>query len=237
MPLLAPIARALGQLDDRVFIGVVWRSVAWSILGFILLHLLVLWGLHQIVSLDGWVGWVLEFAGSIAATLITAWLFLPLAAGIGMLYLERIAQAVEARHFPWMPPPAGESLWLQAWDGVVVGLKVLALNLLALLLALLLPGIGWILGWAIGAYAIGRGLFVAVAMRRMPRPAAESVYAANRPMVLAQGAILALSAYIPILNLLIPVIGTAAMVHVLDHAMSRRQPPAGPAISLINRNR
>jgi CysZ protein len=72
----------------------------------------------------------------------------------------------------------------------------------------------------IAAYAIGRGLFVAVAMRRMPRAMAESLYRRCRGTVLAQGAILALAAYVPIMNLLIPIIGTAAMVHILDAALS-----------------
>jgi CysZ protein len=34
--------------------------------------------------------------------------------------------------------------------------------------------------------------------------------------VLASGAMLSISAYIPVLNLLIPIIGTACMVHILD---------------------
>jgi len=76
-------------------------------------------------------------------------------------------------------------------------------------------------GWAIAAYAIGRGLFVAVAMRRMPRRHAELLYYQARPMVLAQGGVMALAAYVPLLNLLIPVVGTAAMVHVLDRALTR----------------
>ena len=53
-------------------------------------------------------------------------------------------------------------------------------------------------------------------MRRMPRPAAEALSRRVRPAVLVQGCILALAGYVPLLNLLIPVIGTAAMVHVLD---------------------
>jgi CysZ protein len=68
----------------------------------------------------------------------------------------------------------------------------------------------------VGGYAIGRGLFAAVAMRRMPRPAAAALYRGARVPVLAQGCMLALAGYVPALNLLIPVIGTAAMVHVLD---------------------
>jgi uncharacterized protein involved in cysteine biosynthesis len=72
----------------------------------------------------------------------------------------------------------------------------------------------------VAAYAIGRGLFVAVAMRRMSRAAAESVYRTNRGAVLVQGGVLALAAYVPVMNLLIPIIGVAAMVHVLDMALS-----------------
>ena len=33
------------------------------------------------------------------------------------------------------------------------------------------------------------------------------------------GGVLALASYVPILNLLIPVVGTAAMVHLLDRAL------------------
>ncbi len=51
---------------------------------------------------------------------------------------------------------------------------------------------------------------------------AESLYRQCRGTILVQGAILALAAYIPMLNLLIPVVGTAAMVHVLDMATNRR---------------
>jgi uncharacterized protein involved in cysteine biosynthesis len=38
-------------------------------------------------------------------------------------------------------------------------------------------------------------------------------------MVMTHGCILALAGYVPLLNLLIPVIGTAVMVHVLDQAL------------------
>jgi uncharacterized protein involved in cysteine biosynthesis len=153
-------------------------------------------------------------------SVLSLWLFLPVAAAIGTMYFDRIAGAVERRFYPWLPPPNGASFLEQAWDGVAVALTVLGLNIVALILAILLPGIGLIVGWMIAAYAIGRGLFVAVAMRRMPRAMAESLYRANRGMVLAQGAVLAAAAYIPVMNLLIPIIGVAAMVHVLDMALT-----------------
>ena len=55
-------------------------------------------------------------------------------------------------------------------------------------------------------------------MRRMGRPDALRRYARLRLPVLAQGVALALAGSVPGLNLLVPVVGTAAMVHVLNRA-------------------
>jgi uncharacterized protein involved in cysteine biosynthesis len=218
--LFTPLGRALGQLDDRAFLTVLLQSVLLAALCFLLLHVAAIWMVHAVLALHGWLAWGADILGTIGASLLALWLFIPVAVLIGTLYIERIARAVERRHYPYLAPAQGESLAVQAWDGLAVGLRILGLNLLALVLALLIPGIGLIAGWAIAAFAIGRGLFVAVAMRRMPRPAAEALYRRHRGVVLAQGGVLALAGCIPALNLLIPVLGTAAMVHVLDRAMA-----------------
>jgi CysZ protein len=136
------------------------------------------------------------------------------------LFCNRIASAVERRFYPWLPRAESASILEQAWDSISLSINVLALSIAALIFAFIVPGLGLVLGWVIASYAIGRGLFVAVAMRRMSRSIAESVYLQNRGIVLAQGGVLALAAYIPLLNLLIPVVGTAAMVHILDMALA-----------------
>ncbi|MBN8871261.1 MAG: EI24 domain-containing protein [Rhodospirillales bacterium] len=224
---MTPIVRAISQLDDRVLLGVVIQSVLWSVLCFALLHVAAIWAVHGLLDLHGWIAWVVDALGSVAASLLALWLFVPVAAAIGTLYFDRIAAAVERRWYPALPPPEGAPLSVQVWDGVILGLRILGLNIVALLLALAIPGIGLLLAWAIAAYALGRGLFVAVAMRRMPRPAAEALYRACRWSVLAQGGVMAVAAYVPLLNLLLPVVGTAAMVHALDMALARVGPPPG----------
>jgi CysZ protein len=220
--LLDPLGRAVSQLDDRVFLGVVAQSVVWAVVCFALLHVGTIWLVHGPLALHGWWAWSADIVGSIGASLLAAWLFLPVAALIGTLFIERIARAVERRFYPDLPPAQGAPLSVQFWDGLSVGLRILVLNALALVLALAIPGVGLLAGWAIAAFAIGRGLFVAVAMRRMPRPVAEALYRRHRLVVLAQGGVMALAGTIPLLNLLIPVLGTAAMVHVLDRAMLAR---------------
>jgi uncharacterized protein involved in cysteine biosynthesis len=221
---MQPILRALAQLDDPALQSVLWRSLLWSAAGFLLLAAGAVWGVHHLAGLQGWLAWALDAASGVAAAVLAFWLFVPLAAAIGTLFIDRIADAVEQRHYPWLPPAPGAPWAAQLWDAVVLGARILLLNLVGLLAALLLPGIGLLVGWAIAAYAIGRGLFVAVALRRVGRRDAASLYARHRGTVLLQGAILAAAGFVPLLHLLVPVLGVAAMVHVLDRAAT---PPLG----------
>ncbi len=221
MYLFAPLARAVGQLDDGAFLGVLARCLAWSAACFIALHLAAVWAVERVLHWHGLLGWGAGVLASVGASLLAAWLFLPLAAIIGTMYIDRIAEAVERRYYPMLPPAHGAPFGPLLWEGITLGARILALNLLALVLVVILPGIGFVLAWAIAAYAIGRGLFVVVAMRRMPRPAAEQVYRSARGIVLGYGGMMSFAAYVPLLNLFIPLLGTAAMVHVLDLALTQ----------------
>jgi len=214
------MSRALAQLTDPALLGVVWRSVLFSALFFAVILFGTIAAVHHFIAAGGIVAWALDALGSIAAAVLAMWLFLPVAAIIGTLYFERIARAVERVYYPSLPPAQSARLLEQLTVSLGFGLRVLGLNLLALLLTLLLPGIGLPIGWAVASWAMGRGLFVAVAMRRLNRPDTEELYRTVRPIALAQGAAMAAAAYFPLLNLLIPVVGTAAMVHVLDLALT-----------------
>jgi len=208
--------RALAQLDDPAFLGVVARSLLWSALCFAALLAGSLWWLHRLLAQAGWWAWAAGLLGGLGAALLAFLLFLPVAAMIGTFYVERIAAAVERRFYPGLPPARGAPVAAQLRDALAVGGRVLGLTLLALLLALVLPGIGAVLGWAVSGYAIGRGLFGAVALRRFGRAEAARLARQRRAAILVQGGVLALAGFVPALNLLIPVLGTAAMVHVLN---------------------
>ncbi|MBO0711937.1 MAG: EI24 domain-containing protein [Acetobacteraceae bacterium] len=215
--LFTPLARAFAQLDDPVFRGVLLRSVGWAALAFLALLATAVWLAGHLAG-SGWRGWFAEAASGIGASLLAFWLFIPIAAAIGTLYLDRVAQAVERRFYPCLPPAKGAQLSVQLWDSIAIGLRILGLNVIALILLAALPGLGLAIAWAVAAYAVGRGLFVAVAMRRMGRAEAHALYQRRRLIVLAHGAVLALAGYVPPANLLIPVIGVAAMVHAFQRA-------------------
>ena len=72
------------------------------------------------------------------------------------------------------------------------------------------------LGWIVTGWAIGRGLFVAVAMRRMTGRRRLVTYGRRRVPVLLTGGLLALASSLPPFNLLVPVLGVAALTHVLN---------------------
>ncbi len=215
--MLNPLFRALQQMDDPVFVGVLARSVAWSVMAFGAALWAAFWAVQHLVGQPGWLGWAAGIAGGVGAALLAMWLFVPAAVLIATLYIDRVAAAVDRRFYPMIPAPhGGAALSVQVWDGVALGAQVLAWQVVALLLALALPGVGLVLGWAVTGWAIGRGLFVAVAMRRMPRHQALAVYAERRWAVLALGLLLALAGTVPLLNLLVPVLGVAALTHVLN---------------------
>lgn len=219
--LVAPL-RAFAQMDDPVFLGVVWRSVAAAVLGLAGSAALLVWGGHAALAGHGWVGWVGAALGGIGAGLLAMYLFLPVATLVAFLFVDRVADAVERRFYPFLPPANPAPLLDQAWDGAALGLRVLAWQTLTVLLLVTpLAPVAVPLGWIIAAWSVGRGLFVAVAMRRMDRAQAGALYRALRPAVVMQGGLLAAGSVVPLLNLFVPVLGIAAMVHLLHEANPR----------------
>lgn len=235
--LVRPLRRAVSQLDDPAFLSVVLRSMGVSAVLFVLLALGVGWGVQSILPFlsthaHGWVVTVLSGAlGSAVAILAALWLFVPLVLVVATLLMEIIARAVERRYYPDDPPAQPASLRAQIWDGLVLGARVLALNVFTLALTFLVPGPGWIIGGLVAAWALGRGLFVAVAMRRCTRAGALEMYRHHRGLVLMQGGILALASTVPIVNLLVPVLGTAVMVHVVHECETHHGRVLGPSTS------
>lgn len=213
--MFAPILRAFDQIEDPAIIGVLLRSLLLSAACFALLCGGSAYELHHVLAGHGWLAWLAGILGGAAALAASVWLFLPVAVVIASAFMEPVCRAVERRWYPDLPPAAGARFEAQLWDGLVVGCTILALNLVSLVLALMIPGIGLLLGWAITAWALGRGFFVPVAMRRMSREEAASLYLQHRGQVLLQGAALTLLAYVPVANLLLPVLAPACMLHVL----------------------
>ncbi len=224
---LTPAFRAIAQLDDPTFLGVVLRSVLWALLLFALLAFAIEQAAHGWLGMVGWLAGVL---GGVGAALLAYLAFLPVVVLVATLFADRVATRVEQRFYPGLKPARAAPLASQLWDGLVLGAQVLLLQLAALLLAPFLLGASLPLGWAIAAWAIGRGLFAAVAMRRLRRGEALALYRARRATVVFQGLLIAAASLVPVLNLLAPVLGVACMVHVLHQGADRNQRSSGLSV-------
>ncbi len=215
--------RALRQAGDPAFLLVVVQSVAIAACGFAGLAVLSGWVLHHLLAGHGLLADAAAVLGGAGSLLLASWLFLPVAAAIASVFLEPICRAVERRWYPELPPPAGSHMWSQLGDALALGVRLLVVSVVGLVVALIVPGAGLVIALAINGWAIGRGLFAAVAMRRMSRREALVLYRANRLSVLPEGGVLAVAGSIPLLNLLVPVIGTASMVHLVERARLPRR--------------
>jgi uncharacterized protein involved in cysteine biosynthesis len=213
--LFVPILRAVAQLDDPALLAVLIQTVLLSAACFAGLAGGSVWLVHHMIAHGTW-GWFAGAIGGVLALLAALWLFVPIAIVIAGLFMEPVCRAVERRWYPFLPPPAPAGLLAQGWDGIALGFRVMVLSLVGLVLWFVLPGIGQVVGWLITSWALGRGMFAAVAMRRMSRAAALAAYRENRLAVLVQGALLTAGGVLPLLNLLLPILGPAAMVHLVQ---------------------
>ena len=184
MSLLVDLARALGQLGDPRFRRVLMRALGLTIAALALVFWAVMlgvgWLLPETVTLP-WIGEIgfLDSLVSWAAVglmvVLSVVLMVPAAAAVVGFFLDDIAAAVEARHYPALPPVTGLGLGQQAADALgFLGLVVVA-NLVALAIYLMVPPLAPFIFWAVNGFLLGREYFGLVAMRRLGREGAAAL--------------------------------------------------------------
>jgi uncharacterized protein involved in cysteine biosynthesis len=213
--LLSAFALALADLRLPAMRRALFRAVGLAVLLFLLLLGGLGWLLaNSAVTGIGWLEGLADILGG-AAALVGAVLLFPAATlAIVPLLLDPVAAAVEARHYPQAPParPAGAAA--QAWAGVRLAVLAGVLNLLALPVVLLLPGLGVVLFVVVNGWLLGREYFELAALRRLDAASARAARRARRGQVFLGGIALAALALVPFGNLLVPLVGAAAFVHM-----------------------
>jgi CysZ protein len=209
---------ALGQIGDPAF----RRPLLLGVLGAAIAIGLLLWGAIEIAAWAAsgdatWLSWLALAAGGAIGLLLAWWLFLPVAAAIASQLVEPVAAAVERRHYPGLPPPRGASVAAQVAFGLRFGLRLLVIQI-AMVPLLFIPLVGVAVALAISAHALGAGMVQQTALLRMDMAGARRAWHQNRLSGWALGLLLALMAMVPVLNLLVPVLGTAAAVHLLHRS-------------------
>jgi len=212
--MLKALSRAIAQLTDPAIFGVLILSVAGAGL-----FLLAIWAgvgallTHLTLFTTGWLDWLARIAIGVGTIFATVALFGAIAAAIGSLFVERVACAVERRYYPGLPPARHQMVTEQIAAMLSFLTAVIGLNLLALPLYLIWgANIPIFLG--LNGYLLGREYFELVALRRVDRRAARLLWRTHRFTLAGGGILIAGLSFVPLANLLTPVVATAFMLHI-----------------------
>lgn len=211
----ASLLLPLRQIGDPGFRRPLLKGVGAALLAFAGLAWLADWGAGALAGGQGWMATAAGLLGGALVLIGAIWLFVPVMLVITGLFLDDVADAVERRFYPGLPEAQGAPLAAQIRANLAMSVRLLLLSLLILPLAIALPPVGVLLFWAVATVSLGYGLFEGVAQRRMSVPESRRLRRHRRSEVLAVGGMLAALAVVPFGNLLVPVLGTAAMTHLL----------------------
>lgn len=172
--------------------------------------------------------------GAIALTLVAGWFLFPAVALVAIAgFTDRIASAVEQAHYPQAAQSARP---VGLGRGLLIGLKsggrLLVFNLIALpfYLILLVTGVGpFILFVIVNGIAFGRDVAEIAAARHGDRSSRRQWLKETRGQQHLIGVAVSMLLLVPFANLLAPVIGTAAGIHLFNGSFwsmaGRRETP------------
>lgn len=212
--MIRAFSRAIGQLSDPRIRSVIGKSVLSTILIFGLLFIGIGWTIANTVVFEiGWVETTVDVLGGLAAFVLALILFPGIVSALISVLLEDVADAVEQRHYPNAGPPRSLS-WPQiAKTSLRLILLTVVLNLLALPFYLI-PGVNLVAYYGVNGYLLGREFFEIVALRQLDQESATTLYKKHKTTIWLTGATTAFLFTIPVVNIIAPVIGASAMVHM-----------------------
>ena len=226
MALIGDFFKAVGQMADPKFLWVMLKALGLTIAILAAIGAVAVWFIGLLPTSLGewpWIGEVplptaaLQGLTVVGLLFASSFLMIPVAAVFVGFFLEEIADAVEARHYPDLPPardvPLGETIGTSVkFLGVVIGVNLLALIPYLILLFISGPGV-LLLAWAVNGYLLGREYFELVAARRVPPREVAGLRGRNSGRTWFAGFLMAAALTIPIMNLLIPLLGVATITH------------------------
>ncbi|MDC0959024.1 EI24 domain-containing protein [Planktomarina temperata] len=223
--ILSDFLKSIAQFDDPKFRRVLWRGLGLTIVLLIAACLLVNFGINQLLSSawaanligdQSWLGALINIGGVLFTIALSIWLMVPVTSAIIALFLDEVAQAVEARHYPHLPKQTATKLQ----DQILVGIRFLGILLLAnvgaLILSMIVPLLAPFVFWATNGYLMGQEYFQMAAMRRMPRAQAQELYQRHRGSIWTAGILMAIPMSIPLVGLFIPILGAATFTHQFE---------------------
>ncbi len=227
--ILQAFLRALAQLGDHRFRRVVGLGVLLALALLMAVYAgflqLVWWLTPDSINLPligpvSGVETLLGWASLLVMLGLSVFLMVPVASAFTGLFLEDVAQAVEARHYPLLPPAQALSLAEALRQSVNFLGVIVAVNALALFAYPFAGPAIPLVFWAMNGFLLGREYFTLVAMRRLPPAEVRDMRRRNRLRLWLAGTLMAVPLSLPIVNLVIPVLGVATFTHLFHRLVA-----------------
>ncbi len=206
------------QLKDPRLFKLLARAAGLALALYIALFLALVWLLRSTqISAISWIEALADWGAGLAAGIVATILFPGLVTAVCGVFLDEVAAGVEALHYPNAGPARRISVAESLVSGARLAAWSLGINLLFLplyLILLFVPPINLVVFAMINGRMIGRDYFETVAARRLSPAAVKELRLAHSGTLWLAGALTAGLLTIPGLNLVAPVVGVAAMVHI-----------------------
>ncbi|MBO6543155.1 MAG: sulfate transporter family protein [Alphaproteobacteria bacterium] len=212
------LSLGLSDTFSKPLRAVMLRSLGLSLMLLALSGVGAFYGLEYIPPIGAnwgapFIDTVIDWLSGAIVVVVLVLLLMPVSALFAGLFLEEVAGAVEARHYPedtaGRDQPFVQGLWIALkFTGLLILLNILALPLY------FIPIVNVVTYWGLNGYLLGREYFELVALRHRTPDDARTLRRQKKASVFFAGVGAAALASIPLVNLLTPFFATAMMVHL-----------------------
>lgn len=228
--IFADFFKALGQMDDRAFRRVLFLGLGLTVALLVGIYAGWLWLVETFA--DGpltlpfvgevtWIGSLLGWGGLGVIILMSIFLMIPVASAITSFFLEDVADAVEAKHYPTLMPAPKLPMSEAIMDTLTFFGVIVVANILAVIAYAMLPFLAVPIFFMLNGFLLGREYFTIAAMRREGRAGAKQMRRDNLAEIWMAGVLMAIPLTIPVMNLFIPILGAATFTHLYHRIAAR----------------
>lgn len=219
------ITRALflgwGDLLRPRILTLVLTGMALTIGLFIVLQSAVFWLIRQFTPGDfslPWIGTIdvgntLSWGSLALFPVMGFFLMAPVAAAFCGIFTERVSKAVETIHYP-----NAEGQPMDFMDGLLESFALvgamIAVAIISLILTPFLGPFAPVLFYGANGWLLGREFFQMVARRHLTGPQAKDMRKSYGGRVMVLGAMIAVALTVPIVNIAVPLLASAAFTHL-----------------------
>ncbi|WOI57423.1 EI24 domain-containing protein [Palleronia sp. LCG004] len=223
MKAISDAGRAVAQMGDPTFRRVLATGIGLTVALLAAFIAIFVWMLDWLIPdrfTLPWIGEVTWIDNAVSWSsvplllFVSTFLMIPVASAFTSLFLDDVTDAVEARHYPELPPAPRLSFLQGLGDGFkFLGVLILA-NIAAFAAYLMLPPAAPFIFFALNGYLLGREYFQLIAARRLGFAGARRLRRRYAAQIWLAGCLMAVPLVVPILGLLVPVLGAATFTHL-----------------------